>query len=234
MNAFRKTLVAIAAAATLGATGLASTQASAEDGMVTAAMVGMATTATPRTATIATPRTATTAIPRMATALMAVTVATAVTVTAMATATADTATGTATVTATDTGTATGDSRFLGFVVRRFGCCLFFALARRAYSVEAPRRHERLGAFLFGGLVGWRQVATVEIAAVTPQRRPQQFCVSIDELVEGIAGPAKKLTSVSGDENRRRNSRRKRISAIRRRRCNLRSARTRRRPRILTC
>ena len=32
MNAFKKTLVAIAAAATLGATGLASTQASAEDG----------------------------------------------------------------------------------------------------------------------------------------------------------------------------------------------------------
>src|SRR5271167_2679564 len=32
MNAFRKTLVAIAAAATLGGTGLASTQASAEDG----------------------------------------------------------------------------------------------------------------------------------------------------------------------------------------------------------
>jgi hypothetical protein len=72
---------------------------------------------------------------------------------------------------------------------------------RAYSVEASRRYERLGAFLFGGLVGWRQVAAVEIVAVTLRRRPQQICVSIDELVEGIVGPAKKVTSVSGDENR---------------------------------
>jgi hypothetical protein len=53
------------------------------------------------------------------------------------------------------------------------------------------------------------VAAVEIVAVTVRWRPQQFYVPIDELVEGIAGPAKKVTSVSGDENRSRNSRRKR-------------------------
>ena len=80
MNAFKKTLVAIAAAATLGATGLASTQASANGygyDIVTVGMAaGMATTANPRTAT--------TAIPPTATALMVM----AIGATAMATAAA--------------------------------------------------------------------------------------------------------------------------------------------------
>ena len=67
MNAFKKTLVAIAAVATLG--GLASPQASAADITTTADMVDMAAgmaTASPPTATTAIPPT--TAIPLTATA----------------------------------------------------------------------------------------------------------------------------------------------------------------------
>ena len=143
MNAFRKTLVAIAAVATLGATGLASTQASAEDGYGYGGYGGYGYNSYPSYGYNsypsygykATPRMATTAIPRMATALMAVTVA--VTVTAMATATADTATATAMAMATATATATGDSRFPGFFVRRFGCCLFLALARARVFSRGP-------------------------------------------------------------------------------------------------
>jgi hypothetical protein len=91
MNAFKQTLVAIAAAATLGATGLASIRPPPmTTATVMARMAGMATIAIPRTATA-------TAIPRTATA-------TAIPLTA-----------TATVTATGaTATAPGSGRFPGF------------------------------------------------------------------------------------------------------------------------